>query len=234
MKIFKISSFIFLFFSVILSSCVIGNMNSYQKRDRRVNVDESNIYDESKDIKRRNLFLRNGVVNQNFSEFVRTTKSIESPFFIDENLNLSLYSRLFIDTYNSYFDITNGINETILLAPKNNNRLYLIGKLDNMPNGITALLFYAFEGTNIQFTKLITFDELGNPIAHKNVQYHIKGSKDRLAQEGKTTFYYHPDNTIRCIDYKESSQGMIPKLGTIYKIQDNGSIKEIGILEMEN
>ncbi len=232
MKIFIAYSFVFFLFSIILSSCVLGNMNSY-KRDRRVNIDDSNVYDESKDIKRKNLFLRNTVANKNFLGFVTTIKTIKSPFFIDENLDLSLYSRLFMDTYTTYFDITNGIQETVVLAPKNGNRVYLLGKLDEMPDGIIALLFYASEGTSIQFTKLITFDQLGNPIAQQNVQYHIKGSKDGLAQEGKTTFYMHPNQTLRCIDYKQINQEMIPISGQIYKIQENGSIKKNGILEME-
>jgi len=205
-------------------------MNPHKNnKESRVIIDESHTYDSDKDKKRQTLFLKDSGSNDNFLAFVTTIKTIENPSLIDEKLDLRLSSRLFMDTYQKHFNITNGINETILLVPKDNNSLYLVGKLNSMPNGIHALLFYAFEGRNIQFTKLITFNDAGIPIAHKDMQYHIKGSEDGLAQEGKTTCQINSDNTMNYIVYveKEGKKEMIIKSETMYQIQENGTIKEV-------
>jgi hypothetical protein len=232
------SSLLFSVFIFLLTSnfsFAQRNINPYKNnKEKTIIIDESNVYDHNKDEKRQKLSLKDSISKGDFSKFISTVKMIENPSLIDEKSDLKLYSRLFMDTYEKYFNITNGIKETILLAPKDNNKLYLVGKLDNMPNGITALLFYSFEGTSIQFTKVITFDETGTPIATKNIQYYIKGSEDGLAQEGKTTCQLNSDQTISCINYQENEQGMIPKSEKIYQIQENGSIKEIGMIEMEN
>ncbi len=224
-----------IFFLISTISFAQRNVNPYKNnKEKTIIIDESNVYDNSKDEKRQKLSLKDSISKGNFSEFVSTIKTIKNPSLIDEKSDLRLYSRLFMDTYNKHLNITNGINETIVLAPKDNNKLYLVGKLDNMPNGITALLFYAFEGTSIQFTKLITFDETGTPIAEQNIQYYIKGSEDGFAQEGKTTCQLNSDQTISCVNYQESEQGMTPQSEKIYQIQEDGSIKEIGMIEIEN
>ncbi len=230
-----LSVFIFLLTSNF--SFAQRNVNPYKNnKEKTIIIDESNVYDGSKDEKRQKLSLKDKTTNEDFTGFVSSIKTIKNPSLINEKSDCKLYSRLFMDTYEKYFNITNGINETIVLAPKDNNKLYLVGKLDNMPNGITALLFYTFEGTSIQFTKLITFDTTGTPIAEKNIQYYIKGSDDGLAQEGKTTCQLNSDQTVSCINYveKENEEGLSIKSETIYQIQENGNIKEIGMIEMEN
>ncbi|WP_375558801.1 hypothetical protein ACE193_13745 [Bernardetia sp. OM2101] len=241
MKIQTVSSFVFLLFSVFLFSFISTlsfaqrNTNPYKKnKERTIIIDESNVYDGSKDKKRKTLCLKDTISKGDFLEFVNSIKTIKNPSLIDEKSDCRLYSRLFMDTYKKHLTITNGINETIVLAPTDNNKLYLVGKLDNMPKGIHALLFYSFEGTSIQFTKIITFDDAGTPIATKNVQYYIKGSQDGLAQEGKTSCQINSDQTISCINYTEKEGTMTPKSEKIHQIQTDGSILEIGFLELEN
>lgn len=231
------SLLLFVFISITSTlSYAQRNVNHHKNnKESTIVIDESNVYDANKDEKRQQLFLKDSVSNEDFSKFVHTVKTIKNPSLIDENADLRVYSRLFMDTYQKHFNITNGIKETIVLAPQDNNRLYLVGKLDNMPNGITALLFYAFEGTNIQFSKLVTFNNTGTPIATQNVQYYIKGSQDQTTQKGKTTCKINSDNTMNCIDYmeKEGEKEMVIKSETMYQIQEDGSIKEIGSVDLE-
>lgn len=238
MKIITVSSLllsVFLFSITSIVSFAQRNVNPYKNNPEKIIIiDESNVYDSNKDEKRKKLSLKDSISKGNFSEFVKTAKTIQNAFFIDENSDCRLYARLFMDTYNKHLNITNGIKETIVLAPQDNNRLYLVGKLDSMPNGITALLFYAFEGTSIQFTKLITFDVAGIPIATQNIQYYIKGSEDGFAQEGKATCQINSDKTISCIDYQEKEQVLTPKSEKIYQVQEDGSITEIGFVDLEN
>ncbi len=236
MKNLTASSLLLLVFISITSTLSYAqrNVNPYKNnKEKTIVIDESNVYDASKDKKRQQLSLKENIINEDFSKFANTVKTLKDFCFIDEKADLHLYSRLFIDTYQKYFNITNGIKETIVLAPQDNNRLYLVGKLDNMPNCITALLFYAFEGTSIQFTKLVTFDNTGTPIATQNIQYYIKGSQDGEAQEGKTTCQINYDQTVTSINYTEKDQKMIPKSETIYQVQEDGSIDEIGMLDLE-
>ena len=226
---------LFLFFITSTISVAQRNKNPYKiQKERTLIIDESNIYDSKKDTKRRKLSLKDSVLYGDFAEFVSTVQLIKNPSLIDENSDFNLYSRLFMDTYQKHFDITNGIEESIILAPEANNSLYLIGKLDSMPQGITALLFYSFEGTSIQFTKLVTFDETGIPIAAKEVQYYIKGSLDKTTQEGKAICQINLNQTISCINYVEKEQIMAPQSETIYQIQENGMIEELKIINFEN
>jgi hypothetical protein len=88
-------------------------------------------------------------------------------------------------------------------------------------------------GISIQFTKLVFFDKTGTPIATQNAQYYIKGSQDGKVQEGKTTCQINYDQTVTCINYTEKDQKMIPKSETIYQVQADGKIIEIGMIELK-
>ena len=235
MKVTSIFSYLFLsLLLVTISSSIFAqrNVNPYKGRERILIIDESNVYDATKDTKRQDLVLKDeDKSSNNFSSFVNNIKTIDGNFLVSETANVDVYSFVSIDTYNTYFNITNGIDETIVLAPKDNNRLYLVGKLDNMPSGITALLFYAFEGNSIQFSKLVTFNEEGEPIAVQEVQYYIQGSEEGM--EGKMTCQINEDQTLSCINYKEGEDAMIPTYEQIYEVQEDGSIEEIGLIDLE-
>ena len=103
-----------------------------------------------------------------------------------------------------------------------------------MPEGIHALLFYAYDGSIYQYTKLITFDSKGNPIAHHNIQFQITSGKDKDLQTQMSSTI-NEDNTINCITYtKNTEQEEEKKEGKIYQVQEDGKIKEIGIFDVEN
>jgi hypothetical protein len=140
-----------------------------------------------------------------------------------------------MDTYTKYFNIINGLNEKVMIEPKGNNRLYLIGKLSDMPQGITALLFYGYDGSIFQFTKLVTFDETGLPITEQNMQYYINGSNDGVKEEEKMTCKLNADKSVSCLTYTMNAgeEEMTAKSGVIYEVQPDGTIKEVGAVDME-
>ncbi|WP_375558800.1 hypothetical protein ACE193_13740 [Bernardetia sp. OM2101] len=238
MKHFNIYSlFIFAcaFFFISTISFAQRNKNPYKDKSKTIAVDDKNVYDASKDKNRKALHLKDTVAAEDFAEFVEKIKDVKTPYDLSEKSNAKSFSPVSMTTYNKYFNIYNGIGERVMVEPNGKNRLYLIGKLADMPEGITALLFYGYDGSIFQFTKLVTFDETGIPIAEQNMQYYIRGSKDGFTQEEKVTCKLNEDKTVSCMTYAAEGEEkeMIVKSGTIHEVQPDGTIEEIGIVDLE-
>jgi hypothetical protein len=234
-NIYSLLIFTCAFFLISTVSFAQRNKNPYKDKSKTIAVDEKNVYDASKDKDRKALHLKDTVAAEGFAEFVGKIKEVKAPYDLSEKSNAKLFSPISIAIYEKYFNIYNGLGERVMVEPKGNNRLYLIGKLPNMPEGITAILFYGYDGSIFQFTKLVTFDETGIPIAEQNMQYYIKGSKDGFTQEEKVTCKINEDKTVSCITH--ASQGeekeMTVKSGIIHQVQLDGTIKEVGIVDIE-
>lgn len=238
MKHFNIYSLVIFtcaFFLISTVSFAQRNKNPYKDKSKTIAVDEKNVYDASKDKNRKELHLRDTIPAEDFAEFVGKIKEVKTPYDLSEKSNVKSFSPVSMAIYNKYFNIYNGIGERVMIEPNGKNRLYLIGKLANMPEGITALLFYGYDGSIFQFTKLVTFDEKGVPIAEQNMQYYIRGSKDGFTQEEKVTCKLNEDKTVSCMTYATEGEEkeMTVKSGTIHQVQPDGTIEEIGIVDLE-
>ena len=51
--------------------------------------------------------------------------------------------------------------------------------------------------------------------------------------EGKMTCHINEDQTLGCVNYEEVGKTMIPVYEQIYQVQEDGSIKEIGLIDLE-
>ncbi len=226
-------TFVFCLFSTV--SFAQRNKNPYKDKSKTIAIDEKNVYDASKDKDRKVLHLKDTIPAEDFAEFVGKIKEVKTPYDLSEKSNAKAFSPVSMTTYEKYFNIINGLGERVMVEPKGNNRLYLIGKLADMPEGITALLFYGYDGAIFQFTKLVTFDETGHPIAEQNMQYYIKGSQDGFTQEEKVTCKLNEDKTVSCMTYAAEGEEkeMTVKSGVIHQVQPNGTIKEVGIVDLE-
>lgn len=233
--IYSVLIFTFSFFLFSTVSFAQRNKNPYKDKIKTIAVDEANVYNGNKDKNRKTLHLKDTVAAEDFAEFVEKIKEVKTPSDLSEKSNTKPFSPILMAMYNKYFNIINGLDEKIMVEPKGNNRLYLIGKLGDMPEGITALLFYGYDGSVFQFTKLVTFDKTGTPIAQQNIQYYIKGSKDGFTQQEKVTCKINEDKTVSCITYAVGGENkeMIVKSGTIQEVQPDGTIEEVGIVDLE-
>ncbi|WP_291721762.1 hypothetical protein [Bernardetia sp.] len=234
--IYSLLLFVFAFSFLSSSSFAQRNVNPYKKdKSRAVVVDDANVYDANKDKNRKALHLKDTVPAEDFSEFVGKIKEVKTPYDVSEKTNKKVFSPISMTTYEKYFNIINGLGEKVMVEPKGGNRLYLIGKLDEMPEGINALLFYGYDGSIFQFTKLVTFDAEGKPIAEKNVQYYIRGSQDGFTQEEKVTCTLNEDKTMSCMVYAADGEDkeMTVQSGTIHEVQPDGTIEEVGIVDLE-
>lgn len=233
--IYSVLLFTFAFCFLSTLSFAQRNKNPYKDKSKTIAVDEKNVYDASKDKNRKLLHLKDTVPAENFAEFVGKIKEVKAPYDLSEKSNVKSFSPISMAIYEKYFNVYNGLDEKVMVEPKGNNRLYLIGKLTDMPEGITAILFYGYDGSTFQFTKLITFDETGVPIAEQNMQYYIKGSQDGFTQQEKVTCKLNEDKTVSCMTY--AAQGdekeMTVKSGIIHQVQPDGTIKEVGIVDIE-
>lgn len=234
-KIYSIFIFTFAFFLISTVSFAQRNKNPYKDKSKTIAVDKTNVYDASKDKNRKVLRLKEGAAAEDFADFATKIKEIKTPYDLSEKSNAKSFSTISMATYNKYFNIINGLGEKVMIEPNGKNRLYLIGKLGDMPEGITALLFYGYDGATFQFTKLVTFDKTGLPIAQKNMQYYIKGSKDGFTQEEKVTCKLNKDKTVSCMTYAAEGEEkkMIVKSGEIHEVQPDGTIEEVGIVDLE-
>jgi len=233
--IYSVLLFTFAFCFLSTVSYAQRNKNPYKDKSKTIAVDEKNVYDASKDKNRKELHLRDTVPAENFAEFVGKIKAIKPPYDLNEKSNKKAFSPISMAIYEKYFNIYNGIGERVMVEPKGNNRLYLVGKLTDMPEGITALLFYGYDGSTFQFTKLVTFDETGVPIAEQNMQYYIKGSQDGFTQQEKVTCKLNEDKTVSCMTYfaEGEEKEMRVKSGVIHQVQSDGTIEEVGIVDLE-
>jgi len=234
-NIYSLVIFTFAFFLISTVSFAQRNKNPYKDKSKTIAVDEKNVYDASKDKDRNLLSLKDTVVAEGFSEFVGKVKEIKVPYDLNEKSNSKTFSPLSMAIYNKYFNIYNGLGERVMVEPNGKNRLYLIGRLPNMPEGITALLFYGYDGSTFQFTKLVTFDSTGMPIAAKNMQYYIKGSQDGFSQEEKVTCKLNEDKTVSCLTYAAEGEEkeMTIKSGIIHQVQADGTIEEVGTVDLD-
>ena len=230
---FLLLMFAFCFMSV--SSFAQRNVNPYKDKSKTIKVDDANMYDASKDKNRKALHLKDTIPAEDFAEFIDKVKEVKTPYDFSEKSNKKDFSPVSMTTYEKYFNIINGLGEKVMIEPKGANRLYLVGKLADMPEDINALLFYGYDGSIFQFTKLVTFDETGRPIAEQNVQYYIKGSQDGFTQEEKLSCQLNEDNTMSCMVYatEGDTKEMKVKSGTIHEVQPDGTIKEVGLVDLE-
>ena len=238
MKHFNIYSFLIFtcaFFLISTVSFAQRNKNPYKDKSKTIAIDEKNVYDASKDKNRKELHLKDTIAAEDFAEFVGKVKEVKTPYDLSEKTNAKSFSSISMDTYKKYFNIINGLGEKVMVEPNGKNRLYLIGKLGDMPEGITALLFYGYDGSIFQFTKLVTFDETGIPIAEQNMQYYIRGSQDGFTQEEKVTCKLNEDKTVSCMTYaaEGEEEEMTVKSGTIHQVQPDGTIEEVGVVDLE-
>lgn len=233
--IYSVLIFTFAFFLFSTVSFAQRNKNPYKDKEKTIAVDEKNVYDASKDKDRKALHLKDTIPAEDFAAFVGKIKEVKPPYDLSEKSNVKAFSPISMAVYEKYFNVYNGLGERVMVEPKGNNRLYLIGKLTEMPEGITALLFYGYDGSTFQFTKLVTFDKTGLPIAEQNMQYYIKGSKDGFSQEEKLTCKLNEDKTVSCMTYavQGDETEMTVQSGTIHKVQPDGTIKEIGMVDIE-
>jgi len=234
-NIYSLLIFTFAFFLISTASFAQRNKNPYKDKSKTIAVDEKNVYDATKDKNINVLSLKDTIVAEGFSEFVGKIKEVKLPYDFNEKSNSKTFSPISMDTYNKYFNIHNGLGERVMIEPNGKNRLYLVGKLPSMPKGITALLFYAYDGLTFQFTKLVTFDATGLPIAEKNMQYYIKGSKDGFTQEEKVTCKLNEDKTVSCLTYAAQGEEkeMTVKSGIIHEVQPDGTIEEVGTVDLD-
>ncbi len=235
LNIYSMLIFTFAFFLISTVSFAQRNKNPYKDKSKTIAVDEKNVYDESKDKNRKELYLKDTIPAEDFAQFVSKIKEVKTPYDLSEKSNVKSFSPVSMATYTKYFNIINGIGEKVMIEPSGANRLYLIGKLGTTHEGIMALLFYGYDGSIYQFTKLVTFNEAGIPIAEQNMQYYIKGSEDGFTQEEKVTCKINEDKTVSCMTYaaKGEEKGMTVKSGTIQEVQADGSIEEVGIVDLE-
>lgn len=233
--IYSVLLFTFVLCFLSTASFAQRNKNPYKDKSKTIAVDEKNVYDASKDKNRKALHLKDTIPAEDFAEFASKIKEVKPPYDLNEKSNAKSFSPISMAIYEKYFNVHNGLGEKVMVEPKGNNRLYLVGKLTEMPEGITAILFYGYDGSTFQFTKLVTFDKTGVPIAEQNMQYYIKGSQDGFTQQEKVTCKLNEDKTVSCMTY--SAQGeekeMTVKSGTIHQVQPNGTIKEVGIVDIE-
>ena len=234
-NIYSLLIFTFAFSILSTLSFAQRNKNPYKDKSKTIAVDEKNIYDASKDKNRKALHLKDTIPAEDFAEFVGKIKEVKTPYDLSEKSNSKSFTSVSMDTYNKYFNIINGLGEKVMVEPKGRNQLSLIGKLAGMPEGITALLFYGYDGTIFQFTKLVTFDKTGVPIAEQNIQYYIKGSEDGFTQQEKVTCKLNEDKTVSCMTYAAQGEEkeMTVKSGTIHQVQPDGIIEEVGIVDLE-
>ncbi|WP_338760939.1 hypothetical protein WAF17_14505 [Bernardetia sp. ABR2-2B] len=227
--------FTFAFFIFSTVSFAQRNKNPYKDKSKTIAVDEKNVYDASKDKNRKELHLKDTIPAEDFSEFIDKIKEVKTPYDLSEKSSKKSFSPVSMTTYNKYFNVINGLGERVMVEPNGKNRLYLIGQLADMPEGIVALLFYGYDGSIFQFTKLVTFNEEGYPIVEQNVQYYIRGSQDGFTQEEKVTCKINEDNTVNCMTYaaEGEKEEMTLKSGTIHEVQPDGTIEEIGIVDLE-
>ncbi len=231
------SLLIFTFALCFLSTASFAqrNKNPYKDKSKTIAVDEKNVYDASKDKNRKVLHLKDTIPAEDFAEFVGKIKEVKPPYDLSEKSNAKSFTPISMAIYEKYFNVYNGLEEKVMVEPKGNNRLYLVGKLTDMPEGITALLFYGYDGSTFQFTKLVTFDKTGLPIAEQNMQYYIKGSQDGFTQQEKVTCKLNEDKTVSCMTYAAEGEEkeMTVKSGIIHQVQPDGTIKEVGIVDLE-
>jgi hypothetical protein len=234
-NIYSLFVFTLTFFLISTISFAQRNVNPYKDKSKTIAVDEKNVYDASKDKNRKALHLKDTVANEGFAEFTSKIKTVTLPYDLSEKSNAKSFSSISMDTYTKYFNVYNGLGERVMVEPNGKNRLYLIGKLSDMPEGITALLFYGYDGSIFQFTKLITFDITGIPIAEQNMQYYINGSNEGIKEEEKMTCKLNADKTVSCMTYAMQSgeKEMTAKSGVIYEVQPDGTIEEVGTVDME-
>ncbi len=235
LNIYSLLIFTFAFCILSTTSFAQRNKNPYKDKGKTIAVDEKNVYDASKDKNRKELHLKDTIPAEDFAEFVGKIKEVKTPYDLSEKSNAKSFSPISMTIYNKYFNIINGLGEKVMVEPNGRNRLSLIGKLADMPEGITALLFYGYDGSIFQFTKLVTFNEAGIPIEEKNVQYYIKGSEDGFTQKEKVTCKINEDKTVSCMTYaaEGEEEEMTVKSGTIHEVQPDGTIEEIGIVDLE-
>lgn len=233
--IYSLLIFVFAFSCFFSSSFAQRNVNPYKNKEKTIAVDESNVYDASKDKSRKTLHLKDTVPAEDFAAFVGKIKTVKVPYDFTEKSNKKTFSTVSMQMYEKYFNIINGLGEKVMVVPSGRNRLYLVGKLDKMPEGIHSLLFYGYDGSIFQFTKLVTFDAEGKPIAEQNIQYYIRGSQDGFTQEEKVTCTINEDNTMSCMVYAAEGEDkeMTVKSGTIHEVQPDGTIEEVGIVDLE-
>ncbi|AFM04290.1 hypothetical protein Fleli_1898 [Bernardetia litoralis DSM 6794] len=234
-NIYSLLIFTCTFFLISTVSFAQRNKNPYKDKSKTIAVDEKNVYDASKDKNRKELHLKDTIAAEDFSEFVAKIKEVKTPSDLSEKSNVKSFSPISMTLYNKYFNIINGLGEKVMVEPNGRNRLYLIGKLNDMPEGIIALLFYGYDGSIFQFTKLVTFDETGVPIAEQNMQYYIRGSKDGFTQEEKVTCKINEDKTVSCMTHAAEGEEkeMTVKSGVIHQVQPDGTIEEVGIVDLE-
>jgi hypothetical protein len=233
--IYSVLLFTFAFFLFSTVSFAQRNKNPYKDKGKTIAVDEKNVYDASKDKNRKQLHLKDTIPAEDFAEFVGKIKEVKPPYDLSEKSNKKAFTPISMAIYEKYFNVYNGLEEKVMVEPKGNNRLYLVGKLTDMPEGITALLFYGYDGSTFQFTKLVTFDKTGVPIAEQNMQYYIKGSQDGFTQQEKVTCKLNEDKTVSCMTYAAQGEEkeMTVKSGVIHQVQPDGTIEEVGIVDLE-
>ena len=233
--IYSLLIFIFAFFLISTVSFAQRNKNPYKDKSKTIAVDEKNVYDASKDKNRKELHLKDTVAAEGFADFIGKVKEVKPPYDLSEKSNAKSFSPISMAIYEKYFNIYNGLGERVMIEPKGNNRLYLIGKLPDMPEGITALLFYGYDGSIFQFTKLVTFNQTGTPIAEQNMQYYIKGSQDGFTQEEKVTCKINEDKTVSCMTHASEGEKkeMTIKSGIIHQVQPDGTIEAVGTVDLE-
>lgn len=203
------------------------NENPYKDVDAVVVADADNVYNPTLDTRAERLYTY-GRVSYDFDYFVNSkVAAIDAPMRIDDVSKMTPME-ITKDMFTKYFDIVNQNGEHIFVTPEEPNaELYLLGKLDGTPDGIHALVFYAKDGNIYDYTKIVTFDQYGNPIDHQNIHYTITAGQGGQKQSRKMVCELNEENSFTCLKYEDKNGNMVESKteGRIYQIMADGNIE---------
>lgn len=226
--IFSSFAFAFLLFSLAsFDATAQRNENPYKNMETVVEADPDNVYNPTLDTRGEMLYTY-GRAAYDFDYFVKNkVAAIDAPMRI-EDVSKMTPMEITPEMFTKYFDIVNQNGEHIFVTPEEPNaELYLIGKLDGTPNGIHALVFYAKDGNIYDYTKIVTFDQYGNPIDHQNVHYTITAGNGGQKQARKRVCELNEENNFTCLEYEDKDGKMVRSKteGRMYQIMADGNIE---------
>lgn len=216
-----------LFCGICFDADAQRNENPYKNVDAVVVADASNVYDPALDTRADRLYTY-GRPWYDFDYFVTNkVAAIDAPMRI-ESIEKMTSMEVTKEMFKKYFDIVNQNGEHIFVTPEEKNtKLYLIGKLSGTPNGIHALVFHAKDGNIYEYTKIVTFDQYGNPIDHQNVHYNITAGHGGKKQARKQVCELNAENKFTCLEYEDKDGKMVKSKteGRMYQIMADGNIE---------
>jgi hypothetical protein len=217
----------------------------YKKRkERPLNISGANLYTPDESENEAKYRLREGVKGD-FMKFYNQIKAVKTPYHAHQKSNTAQMRAVAAAEYDTYFNIADRRDQSIMERPVGNRRLFVVGSLPLQHKDIYALLLYGIDGNMYQYTKLITFDKEGNPIDVQNVQYHIYGKTGGFEQLDVMYCHINKDFSFDCYttstskDHNQLDSNQKPKetkdeQGFIYEIQADGTISRVGELDLSD